>query len=200
MTYPTLLVDYGEVISTAQPAASISRMARLAELDEDEFADRYWTSRPPYDAGCPAAEYWAHVLGRDRVPPDLLGVLVEEDMRSWTQLDERVLDLLVAEHQRGTRLALLSNAPHELADALSAHPAFAAFDELFFSSRLSTVKPDPEIFRLVLDRLGAPATDVLFVDDRAENIAAAAKIGLGVLHFTSYAQLRVRLDPAETRR
>jgi len=198
MTHTTLLVDYGEVISTAQPAASISRMAELAELNTEEFISRYWAPRQAYDAGCPAAEYWAQVLGRDPVPPDLLGALVEQDMRSWTQLDERVLDLLVAEHQHGTRLALLSNAPHELADAVSAHPAFTAFDELFFSARLGRVKPDPAIFRIVLDRLGAPATDVLFVDDRAENITAAARIGLGVLHFTSYARLRACLRPAET--
>jgi len=78
-------------------------MAKLAELDEDEFADLYWASRPAYDAGCPAADYWAHVLGRGPVPPDLLAALVEEDMHNWTQLDERVLDLLVAESQRGTR-------------------------------------------------------------------------------------------------
>jgi putative hydrolase of the HAD superfamily len=128
------------------------------------------------------------VLGQGPAPPDLLAALVEEDLHGWTQLDKRVLDLVVAEHQRGTRLALLSNAPHELEDALSAHPAFTAFDELFFSSRLGRVKPDPEIFRLVLDRLGAPAADVLFVDDRAENTVAAQRIGLdqlgrGLLHI-----------------
>lgn len=200
MTYTTLLVDYGEVISTAQPAASVSRMADLAELDKEEFITRYWALRRAYDAGCPAAEYWARVLDRDPVPPALLAALVEQDMHSSTQLDERVLDLLAAEHRHGTRLALLSNAPHELADIVSAHPRFTAFDELFFSSRLGRVKPDPAIFRLVLDRLGTPATEVLFVDDRAENIAAAASIGLGVAHFTSYAQLRARLRLAETSR
>ena len=198
MTHTTLLVDYGEVISTPQPAASISRMAELAELDTEEFVSRYWAPRQAYDAGCPAAEYWAKVLGRGPVPTDLLGALVEQDMVSWTQLDESVLDLLIAEHDRGIRLALLSNAPHELADAVSAHPAFAAFDNLFFSARLGQVKPNPAIFRVVLDRLGTPASDVLFIDDRAENIDAAARIGLGVLHFTSRAGLRARLRLAET--
>jgi putative hydrolase of the HAD superfamily len=195
VTPTTLLVDYGEVISTPQPAASISRMAKLAELGEDEFADRYWAPRPAYDAGCAAADYWARVLGQDTVPAELLDALVEEDMHSWTQLDQRVLDLLITERRRGTRLALLSNAPHELADAVSTHPAFTVFDKLFFSSRLGRVKPDPEIFRLVLDRLGEPAAGVVFVDDRAENIVAAQRTGLGVLHFTSYARLRDHLHP-----
>jgi putative hydrolase of the HAD superfamily len=200
VTPAVLLVDYGEVISTPQPAASISRMAELAELDEDKFANRYWASRPAYDAGCAAADYWARVLDQNTVAAELRDALVEADMHSWTQLDQRVLDLLTTERQRGTRLALLSNAPHELADAVSALPAFTVFDELFFSSRLGQVKPDPEIFRLVLDRLDEPAAGVVFVDDRAENIVAAQRIGLGTLHFTSYDRLRDDLTQLRTRR
>jgi hypothetical protein len=59
MTYPRLLVGYGEVISTAQPAASISRMAKLpGEADPDiaELVARH-PERAELEPG-PAAMSW----------------------------------------------------------------------------------------------------------------------------------------------
>lgn len=44
-------------------------------------------------------------------------------------------------------------------------------------------KPDPRIFRLCLGRLGLPAAAALFVDDRADNVEAAARVGLQTLQF-----------------
>jgi HAD superfamily hydrolase (TIGR01509 family) len=46
-------------------------------------------------------------------------------------------------------------------------------------------KPDPECYTRALDILGASAADVIFIDDRMENVAAAAALGLRSVHFTS---------------
>jgi putative hydrolase of the HAD superfamily len=45
-------------------------------------------------------------------------------------------------------------------------------------------KPEPEIYRVTLSRLGVPASEALFVDDRIENIETARELGLRTLHFT----------------
>jgi putative hydrolase of the HAD superfamily len=85
----------------------------------------------------------------------------------------------------GLPLALLSNAPGELAEAISALPVAAYFGHLLFSCQLKLAKPDPECYNRALARLGASAQDVIFIDDRAENVAAAAALGLRSVHFTS---------------
>ena len=44
-------------------------------------------------------------------------------------------------------------------------------------------KPERGIFELVLDRLGLPAGECVFVDDMAHNIVAAEQAGLvGIVH------------------
>jgi 2-haloacid dehalogenase len=51
------------------------------------------------------------------------------------------------------------------------------FDREFVSGRLRVMKPDPRIYAAVEDSTGVPAARMLFTDDRAENVAAAAARG-----------------------
>jgi len=54
----------------------------------------------------------------------------------------------------------------------------AAFHHNFPSHRVGKLKPDDDYFLHVLDAVGAPAHRVLFVDDNAINVDAAARLGL----------------------
>ena len=63
------------------------------------------------------------------------------------------------------------------------HPLETCFDAVVISCEVGLSKPDPRIFRLCLERLGLPAPDVLFVDDRADNVEGAAAVGLRTLQF-----------------
>ena len=52
------------------------------------------------------------------------------------------------------------------------------------------VKPDPAIYRLLLDRNGLEATSCLFIDDSPKNVAGAEAVGMTAHHFTSPEALR----------
>jgi 2-haloacid dehalogenase len=69
----------------------------------------------------------------------------------------------------------------------------AAFRDVVVSGRERLVKPDPAIFRLLLDRNGLDAADCIFVDDSARNVAAAAALGLEAILFTGPEPLRAEL-------
>src|SRR5690606_8840873 len=51
------------------------------------------------------------------------------------------------------------------------------------SGHLRMVKPEPEIYHHLLERIGRPPQHCLFIDDNPANIAAAERIGLKVIHF-----------------
>jgi putative hydrolase of the HAD superfamily len=59
-----------------------------------------------------------------------------------------------------------------------------------FSCRIGHAKPDPAAFRWCLDALAVPANQVVFVDDRGENIRAAQTIGIRCHLFTTPARVR----------
>ncbi|MCF6278010.1 MAG: HAD family phosphatase [Anaerolineales bacterium] len=58
-----------------------------------------------------------------------------------------------------------------------------AFDEIFISAELGIAKPDPRIYRIVLEKLALAPEETVFVDDFIENIAAARKLGMHGIHF-----------------
>jgi putative hydrolase of the HAD superfamily len=94
----------------------------------------------------------------------------------------------------GQPLAMLSNAPDELAEAISELPLAPHFGHLIFSCQLKSAKPDPECYGRALARIGARADEVIFVDDRSENVAAAAALGLQSVHFTSPSHTRAAVS------
>jgi putative hydrolase of the HAD superfamily len=70
-----------------------------------------------------------------------------------------------------------SNEAH-MSHALETYEWLGHFRKIFTSHELKARKPEPEIYRAVVAALGVPAGEILFVDDREENVAGAKKVGL----------------------
>jgi 2-haloacid dehalogenase len=68
------------------------------------------------------------------------------------------------------------------------------FDGHVISGLEGMAKPDPRIYRLLLRRYELPAARVLFIDDRADNVAAARAAGMRALRFGSPQVLRGQLE------
>ena len=71
----------------------------------------------------------------------------------------------------------------------------AEFNHLFASSELGSVKPNREIFQKVFRHLDASPAEVVFVDDRVENVKAARDYGIHwAIQFKSISQLKRDVD------
>jgi putative hydrolase of the HAD superfamily len=186
-----LLVDYGEVISTPLPEETITDLAALAGQPRAIFLDRYWRHRPAYDLGQLPGDYWSEVLARDLSrSPQVVDLLTDIDVHGWLRPNPLTLPTLLHRVRRtGIQLALLSNAPEPIARAIDHSSWSRHFDECYYSCRLGAAKPDPRAFQIVLRGLGAKPDEVLFIDDRAENTAAARNLGVRTITFTSAAAL-----------
>jgi putative hydrolase of the HAD superfamily len=186
MTPRALILDFGEVLTRPQSPEAVERLAALAGLPVGEFVVRYWRHRADYDNGLAVAEYWRHVLeSRGALPSTVVSALVEADAASWTDYRTEVWDLAARFHASGHRTAMLSNGVPEIIGRVRAGRRLDDwFDVVVVSCEVGCCKPDPAIYQLCLARLGEPAAQTLFVDDRAENLQAAESIGLQTLQFT----------------
>ena len=176
-----LLVDYGGVVSLDQSAETRRELAEVADADPAAFWPAYWEHRPPYDAAAvSSASYWRQVaadLGTSW-SDERCAELVRIDVAGWLRPNIGVLGELADARGRGLRLALLSNAPHDLAVALRDTAWMSLFETMVFSCDLGAVKPDPPCYAAALDTLGAEPGEVLFVDDRPVNVDGAAAVGI----------------------
>jgi putative hydrolase of the HAD superfamily len=71
------------------------------------------------------------------------------------------------------------------------------FDVALSSCYVGLRKPGAEIYHRALDILGRPAERTLFIDDRQENVAAAAAAGFKTIRFVSADALRRELEHLE---
>lgn len=67
-------------------------------------------------------------------------------------------------------------------------------DRYVVSGQEHLVKPDPRLFRVLLDRYGLKAEECIFIDDNPDNVAAANGLGLHGIIFTGADNLRETLN------
>jgi putative hydrolase of the HAD superfamily len=119
-----------------------------------------------------------------RPTPEQISQLVSLDIGSWLHINQATMTWAQQLHIAGIRLALLSNMPLEIAHHIETNcPWVAYFDPLIFSCDLGSIKPELTIYENCLARLNVPPDRLLFLDDRAENVAAAAQLGIPGLVF-----------------
>ena len=110
-------------------------------------------------------------------------------------LDSELVDY-IRELRRGEfTVGLLSNASIELDDQLYTLGIASLFNPLVISARIGVMKPEPAAYRAVLDRLGRPAEEIVFIDDMPANIEGARMVGMAGLLYVNGMDLRAELEP-----
>ena len=66
---------------------------------------------------------------------------------------------------------------------------YSYFHQTYASNKIGCAKPDPHFFELILEAEETEAGDAFFTDDKAENVAAAASLGIHAELFTSAEEL-----------
>ena len=88
----------------------------------------------------------------------------------------------------------ITNFSHEkFAIARERWPFLNGFRDVVVSGEEKLLKPDPAIYRVLLDRNGLAASDCLFIDDAPKNVDGARAVGMHAVQFTSPEQLAVDL-------
>jgi putative hydrolase of the HAD superfamily len=73
-------------------------------------------------------------------------------------------------------------------------PGLSTFEYLMYSCDYGSIKPELEIYRNCLERLKAAPQDIVYLDDRAENIEAAARLGINSVLFDTVEKTASRVE------
>lgn len=92
------------------------------------------------------------------------------------------------------KTALLTNFSHDWLEKILADNELSdLFDPLVISSRVKKIKPEPEVFQIMLDLLHLSAEETIFIDDRLGNVEAAKRLKMHALLFDSNDKLQTDL-------
>ena len=130
--------------------------------------------------GTHTVEEWADRIGEAVAadhPEAHAGEVAAVWMETSWEVDHDVHEVVHSLRDAGTTTALFSNASTKLEADLVTMELSDVFDVVANSSRIGMAKPDPEAFAHVGVMVGSAPERTLFVDDRAENVAAAVESG-----------------------
>jgi putative hydrolase of the HAD superfamily len=178
------------VLSAAPDPAAWARIRTLTGLDEDILHREYWAHRHAYDRGDLTGEaYWNKAAAGAGIvlSPAQLTDIIAADTDLWSQINTPMLAWAQCLQRAGIRTGILSN----IGDAMSAgllakHDWLKAFDHHTWSYALNLAKPEPAIYRHAAEGLHTPPANILFIDDRLENIEAAIAVGMQAIQYTTH--------------
>jgi putative hydrolase of the HAD superfamily len=182
-----VLFDYGMVLSGPPNPAAWARMRTLTSLSEDLLHHGYWSHRHAYDRGDLTAEAFWNSAAAAKLTPTQLDQLIAADVEYWGQLNPPMIEWAQRLQRAKIPTGILSNMPDAMETGLRAlHPWIEAFDHHTWSHALNLAKPEPAIYRHAAEGLKTPPANILFLDDRAQNIEAALAAGMQALHYTTH--------------
>lgn len=171
------------------------------KLIPDE-AERHWFLRevcpPEWNLEQDRGRNWAEAVAEAcQRHPDQAARIEAYHTRWIEMIRGRIPDMLEIKNalqQAGYDLYSITNFSHEkLLWATKIWPELTDFKGQAVSGQLGLIKPDARIYRWLCETYALDPADCLFIDDVAENVVAAEKIGMRGHHFRDAAILRQNL-------
>ena len=155
-----LILDYGGVISNPQNPDNVNNILQILSQDRSDFMDLYRNKRDNYDNGQLSGEqYWHSILQHYSLEQNDSKVtkLIQEDVKSWTQINDSMIQFIKESREKLHKLAIISNMPIDILSFMKKHFQWLeVFDELIFSCEFGKNKPDARIYEACLSRIEIP--------------------------------------------
>ena len=188
--------DLGNVLIEWDPYAAVAAGVGAEEarrfLQAEDFDFPAWNHGP--DSGLSWAEAEAQVR---RTHPHWVEHALAYRANFAASLVGEIagtVTLLRELHAAGVPMWGLTNWSHELYPHAPATFAFLSIlDDVIVSGTEGVAKPDPRIFEVLRDRTGHELAELVFVDDKPDNVRAAREAGLDGIVFTDAETLRAEL-------
>ena len=190
-----VVFDYGNVLIEWDPR----RVYRRFFEDEDSMEQflrevNFMEWNAQQDKGRPFAEGVAILSEQFPQHAHLIQAYHDHWKDSIGAADWQTVEIMKQLKQKGYSLYGLSNWSAETFPyAREKYDFFDLFDDMVISGEVREIKPHPEIFHILLGKIGRPAQECLFIDDSLPNIRQANTMGFQTIHFESPEQLKREL-------
>ena len=189
-TISAVLFDYGLVLTGPADPAARAAMQRVLGVEDERVQAAYWRYRDAYDRGAlSGVAYWHEVAGDvgRTLDAESLAALIAADNALWTQPNQPMIDWAARLQQAGIKTGILSNIGDEMETGVRTRFLWLAeFAHQTFSHQLGIAKPDAAIYLHAVAGLGVPSEEILFIDDRLENIEAARGLGMMAVQYLGH--------------
>ena len=199
-TRDTVIFDLGGVLLDWNPRHLYRQLFAGDETAMEDFLATVCNStwNVQQDAGRLVAEGCALLKAEHPEKAHLIDAYYARHLDMIAGPVEGTVEILAELRERGTKLYFLSNYSAETYPLARGRYDFLSwFAGGIVSGEHGVIKPDPAIYRLLIDRHDIDPHRAVFIDDNHGNAEAARAFGIHGIHFTSAEALRAELRELE---
>jgi len=188
-----VIFDIGRVLLEYEPFDYLNKRydaAKAKELMELVHGSREWWEA---DRGAEDFDslYRIFTAKKPEWAEDIRYLLSRESMLGILTPKRETVDFLYELKAAGYKTYLLSNfSTTGFGWMDEAYPFLRDVDGRVISSHVGLNKPDPEIYKLLLNRYSLDPAEAVFIDDAPANVQAAATLGISAIQFTDIESCR----------
>jgi 2-haloacid dehalogenase len=191
-TPSAVVFDLGGVLIDWDPR-HLYRQLFDDEAEMEAFLGQVTT--PEWNAAQDAGRPWADAVASLAEKHPEHRALIEAFHERWPETlggpIPGTVDVLAELREARVPLYALSNWSAETYPVARARfPFLAWFDGVVISGDVGAIKPDARMFEHLVAQHALRPSETVFVDDRADNVAAAARLGFVAIQFRDAASLR----------
>ncbi len=174
-----IIFDFGDVFINLDKDATSKK---LKEMDIDQLPESIMAKNREYEQGFVTSDEISEHY-RAQFPQ----LQTNDFLKSWNAMilefpEYRFRFIQKLAEEKDYKLILLSNTNENHIEHIRSNVSFfedfkKCFDAFYLSHEIGLRKPDPEIFEFILDQHELKAENCLFIDDTAEHVETAARLG-----------------------
>jgi putative hydrolase of the HAD superfamily len=195
-TPQAIVFDFGGVLTQEPKREMVVNFLRESfGFSRAEFERVHEVKRQAVKQGKTDEEFWTSYAKEKGIElPSHWSASFRTVMKDAIGINREMYALVSELKQQQISVALLSNIDERLGKLIRDFGLYEPFNPCLLSFEIGSEKPDLEAYEILLKELSLPAKEVVFIDDRFENIEAAQKLGIDAILFESVEQIRGELE------
>lgn len=191
-----IIFDIGKVLVSYEPDAYMDRLGldekAKAAINQAMFQNKLW-DESDQGLGTPEELLQKFIAGAPKYAEEITKIhqTVGETVELMPYAMEWILDLKA----RGYHVYIISNYAENMYNQTKDKLAFLPLmDDVVMSYTIKKMKPDPAIYNYLCDENWLEPEEIVFIDDRQENVNGAEVVGIHGILFKDYETAKQELN------
>ena len=187
-----VLFDLGGVIVNWHNSWFIQEISKDFQLQEEKLSEEFDKNLRDISTGRINEKKFWYNIGQELESPKLMNLnesLLDKIFRKRVSLNNSIISLSRNLFQKGITVGILSNTEHVTYSVVADLLSLDHFEYKFLSYKIGHLKPEPEIYKYVIDNTPFPKEELFFIDDLKSNVESARSEGIDSVQYFDYDEL-----------
>ena len=190
-----IVFDMGGVVLNAKIEQAYEILSKKLSIDKikfDKVKSKY--IKEAQNGNISTEELIRNISTELNIDEKRLKDVWEESYSEVMLIDNNIINLVKSLKKNGYITALITNTIEMHSQLNKKRGVYSEFSPVILSNEVGLVKPQEEIYSLMLKKLNLKPDECIFIDDREEHLMPARKIGFNSILFKDVKQLKDELN------